>query len=201
MRLTPYQGILVAFSALTAAVLVYVSLLNLVAPPGGVEVIGFVTGLAVMWFLDVSTSNRFWERRSPAEVIIDVTPEFQNTSIQLLESNVRSEPEHDALARDLLDTDPALALARIRIEIERRLREMQPADERPQITRGIRGTVEALVQRGRLPAELIGPIDQVVSMCNQAVHGASVTRALAADVIQSGERIFGLLEKYRCSSG
>ena len=195
MKLAPYRTIPIVFSGLTAAFLVCVSLLDIFEPPGGIEVVGFVTGLAVMWFLDVSTPSRFWRPGPVREIVIEATPEFRKASLQLVEGHLKSQPIYDSLARKLLETDPALALAHIRIEIERRLREIQAREDLSSGWRGIRNAMEALVQRKRLPATLMGPLDQVVSVCNQAAHGARISRELAADVIESGERILGLLDQ------
>ena len=41
------------------------------------------------------------------------------------------------------------------------------------------------------------PLEQVVSICNRAVYGAEVSRELAMDVIESGERILGILQDTR----
>lgn len=190
------QLILLPLSAITAGLLVYVSLLDLFAPSGGVEVIGFLTGIAVIWFLDLSTRVVFKSAQEANHAVIDVTLALQDVSLKLIESKIKSEPSYNAIARQLLDVDPALALAQIRIEIERTLRDIYESSDLPKVPhwRGIKQAIDVLIEHHRIPAMIHTPLEQVVSICNRAVHGAKVSRELAIDVIESGERILGILQ-------
>jgi hypothetical protein len=193
------QLILLPLSAMAAGLLVYISILDLFAPSGGVEVTGFLTGIAVMWFLDLSTGVVFKSQKEASHAVIDVTPALQDVSLKLIESEIKSEPSYNATARQLLDVDPALALAQIRIEIERTLRDIYESSDLPRVPswRGIKKAIDVLVEHQRIPAMVRVPLEQVVSICNRAVHGGEVSRELAIDVIESGERILGILHDAR----
>jgi hypothetical protein len=96
------QLILLPLSAVTAGLLVYVSLLDLFAPSGGVEVIGFLTGIAVIWFLDLSTKVVFKSAQEANHAVIDVTLALQDVSLKLIESKIKSEPVIPAYAPEVL---------------------------------------------------------------------------------------------------
>ena len=108
---------------------------------------------------------------------------------ELITSEVRSVGE-DLL--DLLDKDHILALAKLRIELERALTRLYlsatpTARQRRQV--GLNRLVSELVRSGILPTQLSGPLREVISLCNRAVHGEYVRPVDARSIIDIGIRV------------
>jgi len=120
---------------------------------------------------------------------------------------------------DLLDRDPVLALAKLRIELEQALTRLHllaaPTVKqrrhagRRQIDRiwteqrrhvGLSRLVSDLVRSGILPAQLSRSLQEVISLCNRAVHGEYVRPADAMSIIDDGirilEKIDSILEEF-----
>jgi hypothetical protein len=93
---------------------------------------------------------------------------------------------------DLLDRDPVLALAKLRIELEQTLTRLQilsiPTAKQRRPAR-LNSLVSDLVRSDILPAQLSGPLREVISLCNRAVHGEHIRHADAMSIIDIGIRI------------
>lgn len=120
---------------------------------------------------------------------------------------------------DLLDRDPVLALAKLRIELEQALTRLhllaaptvtqRRRAGRRQIDRiwteqrrhaGLSRLVSDLVRSDILPEQLSGSLQEVISLCNRAVHGEYVSPADAMSIIDVGirilEKIDSILEEF-----
>ena len=104
---------------------------------------------------------------------------------------------------DLLDRDPVLALAKLRIELEQALTRLHliaapTVKQRRHV--GLSRLVSDLVRSGILPAQLSGSLQEVISLCNRAVHGEYVRPADAMSIIDDGirilEKIDSILEEF-----
>lgn len=89
-----------------------------------------------------------------------------------------------SVARDLLDSDPALALGALRIEMERTLRCFAEALG---VATGRRASLSALIDAFReaefLSYQRAASLRRIVRMCNGAVHGAPVSLDEAEEII------------------
>ena len=92
----------------------------------------------------------------------------------------------------LLDSDPTLSLAALRIEIERVLSEtvktlfsIKEAEKKL----GNRFYILTLLKNGRISKEQGKALQTVVNMCNKAVHGAQVSKEEAGEIILLTERL------------
>jgi hypothetical protein len=98
---------------------------------------------------------------------------------------------------ELIMRDPNLALAKLRLEIEQELRRLYYEGGGPVsgVTRvvPIRRMIQELERRQILPPGLASPLDDVVSIANRAVHGASVDREAAREIADVGERVLAAL--------
>jgi len=96
---------------------------------------------------------------------------------------------------DLVGHDNALALAKLRLDIEQALRDLAVnAGIEPAVSSaGASRLAELLVVRKILPAELIEPIRQIVTVCNQGIHGYEVSDELADSVVSVGEELVSRL--------
>jgi len=93
------------------------------------------------------------------------------------------------------DEDPNLALAGLRIEIERLLTELAEAQGLGRRPRGIGPLLRELDQVGALSAAERGALMDMVQLLNAAVHGADVDRNAADWAINVGPRLLGSLEQ------
>ena len=97
----------------------------------------------------------------------------------------------DITADGLLEADASLALAKIRIDIERELRRIAHArniDVRSRPT-GIVALSRELVVMDVLPETWVHGLKEVASACNRAVHGAEVSADVAAQIVRAGSKI------------
>lgn len=87
--------------------------------------------------------------------------------------------------------DNALALAKLRLDIEDALRQLAYREDRDATTRpaGALTMGQWLVERGALPAEVLVPMQQLLAVCDDAVHGATISNQLADSVIVVGESL------------
>lgn len=106
------------------------------------------------------------------------------------------EPE-ELSPRALIGKDNSLALAYLRLEIERALRHVLLAtnngwagSSNASVTR----LTEVLMQAGAIHETWRAPIMEVTRAANSAVHGAEVSDTIALAVIDSGENIIAYLE-------
>jgi len=104
---------------------------------------------------------------------------------------------------DLLDKDHVLALAKLRMELERALNRLYVlsapnATQRRQL--GINRLVGALVQSEVLPTQLSGSVREISYLCNRAVHGEHVRPDDAESIVGIGiqllEHIDSIIEEF-----
>jgi hypothetical protein len=93
-------------------------------------------------------------------------------------------------AKELLNSDPILALAALRIEIEKKLKSAAdffklPYEEKFSISK----TIEALGRKEILSAEQIMALRKIIEMCNKAVHGFSISMEEAKEIIKLAEEL------------
>jgi hypothetical protein len=97
--------------------------------------------------------------------------------------------------RSTSEQDPNLVLAGMRIEIEKLLKEIGK-HQSLLFPRGfgIARMIAALRQRGALDSELASALSDLVSLANQAVHGAQIQPDVARRAIDVGETIITALQ-------
>lgn len=88
---------------------------------------------------------------------------------------------------ELLDRDPNLALAHLRMDLEGSLRALAESlgPLKPR-TVSAAGLARFLAQHEALSEEQVAAVLDVVSVCNRAIHGAQIDRATAAQVVEAG---------------
>jgi hypothetical protein len=103
-------------------------------------------------------------------------------------------PEHSFQL--IADRDPNLALAGLRIEIERRLLRLSEQHQIPLRSRGISQILKELDKRGILTNDQRSVLADLMGLLNSAVHGATVDQAastwameIAPGLLQSLDRL------------
>ena len=96
----------------------------------------------------------------------------------------------------LVGSDNSLALAKLRMELERELRHIAYNNQTDISSRplGITKIAQELVSREILPPTWLGALKEITHVCNQAVHGTEVPADIAASVVRVGGQ---LLEQLR----
>lgn len=97
---------------------------------------------------------------------------------------------------DLVVIDPVLALAKLRIELERVLSALyEVAGTHEKATRpvGVGGLVRRLTNMEIISRELSSAITEVVQLCNRAIHGEDVRTPQAEAIADQGARLLEYL--------
>jgi hypothetical protein len=106
-----------------------------------------------------------------------------------------SERPWDPNAHARLRQDPIMALARLRLDLEERLRRIvyeNHLDVDPRNST-IDKLTSILVKQGLLSFSVLIALEQVLSACNAAIHGAAVNSELAASILDIGYEILEIL--------
>jgi hypothetical protein len=92
--------------------------------------------------------------------------------------------------RELLDSDPVLALAALRIEIERKLKLLVNSLDLPIRNEwSISKLIEAVKKLELLSSEQVAALQKIVSMCNKAIHGSLISETEARRIIDLTEEL------------
>lgn len=119
--------------------------------------------------------------------------------IRVASDNPPTEPETVTNIRVLAETDHILALAKLRIELEKlltriyRIADNSRADSR-HLSLG--KLVYELTLREVLPKDISGPIKEVIFLCNRAVHGENVRKQDAKSIVDTGISLLVYLNKF-----
>lgn len=108
-------------------------------------------------------------------------------------------PNQVALAYRVIDEDPNLALASIRMGLEQVLRQLSGPDEPVKYPLG--EIVKILASREILSDTLVEPIVSITRICNRALHQADVDRPTAQRIIAASIPVFEALNDALNRSG
>lgn len=100
--------------------------------------------------------------------------------------------------RSLVETDPVVALAKLRIEIEARLRRIEnridPAAAKRNRPTPLASIIRKLASQEVFEADLGESIRDVVSICNRAIHGEDIRNVDARQIIDTGTELLEVLD-------
>lgn len=96
---------------------------------------------------------------------------------------------------DVADSDPNLALAGLRIEIERQLNRIAEPFRRRRRIYGVRRMMELLRTEEVLTKQQIAILSDLIGLLNSAVHGADVDPASAAWALAVGPKLVRSLQE------
>ena len=152
----------------------------------------FVTALsAVSRYL-----NQGW--RTPSIQITFNLSELSDELRKLQDPNLKSrhidtwEPTSDKL----LVQDPSLALAKVRIDLEREIQRIakQTGVVRQKQLLDFRRTLDLLEKEHLLPQPVFAAIKDILPICNAAVHGQDVSMQTALRVVEIAAEVMQLLQ-------
>ena len=93
--------------------------------------------------------------------------------------------------REQFHTDHVLALAALRIEIERKLRLLiESLDIAKRDTWSISRIIDALKKNEVLSSGKISALQKIVNMCNKAFHGEPVSKGEAKEIIDLADELY-----------
>jgi len=125
----------------------------------------------------------------------------------LLTDEVQLQKEQDYSFVSVANVDPNLALAGLRIEIEKRLRNLASENKIETSRKGIRALINELSENQLLTTKERSTLEDMITTLNAAAHGENFDLRVADWVIQDGPRILasldGKIQKWveaRCSS-
>lgn len=92
------------------------------------------------------------------------------------------------------EEDPNLALAGLRIEIEKRLIQLAGLEGDKHRKEGVRQLLKILSQQGILTTQERSVLAELISLLNSAVHGATIDKRAAEWAMEVGPRILQALD-------
>lgn len=167
---------------------------------------GMTTVAALTAFQQVAENNTppSFAHVSFNEVLVSqsLSEGFTIPDSSLVEGEKIAEP-WDLSIGQLVGLDNSLALAKLRIELERELRHIAYNNQTDISSRplGITRMAQELVSRKILPATWLGALNDITLVCDQAVHGTEVSDDLAASVVSVGGQLLEQLRSVRNNGG
>jgi hypothetical protein len=101
----------------------------------------------------------------------------------------------------IADNDPNLALAGLRIEIEKRLRNIAQARNILGRKQSVGSLMRVLLQEGVLTQQEYGVLADMVGLLNSAVHGATVDNRAVEWAMETGPRLLKSLDDISVRGG
>ena len=120
----------------------------------------------------------------PLEVGVEV-PESQSIPPDFQEKVITGIVSEDPLL--FTAEDPNLVLAALRIEMEKKIREIAQVSNIPAKERTVNNILDSLVNQRRIPHSTSRFLADILQICNRAVHGAVVDAFSAARVLRIGK--------------
>lgn len=200
-----YLNASLIFAALTAAFLTAVNYTSVQSKVG--QVLAILSGMTAMGA--VTYFQRYVEK-NVGTTDISFNEPFLATSIseafnkvatdfELKENDRFARPYADMTPGQLVGSDNALALAKLRIELEVELRRITVEAGLTERPLGIANLAQQLVAANALPAEFLEPLKEISDVCNKGIHGTEIPDDLAASVTRVGSQLverLRLLPKY-----
>ncbi len=201
-RFTALLGVAAAMGIATAGLLLAVDRIGLQRDVSSLLVV--LSGMTAMATFSALTSYiqelRFSEPQLvESEFLITAVAASLPKSQQVPPSTLERLPPWEVSAAQFLGIDNNLALAKLRIDLERELRRVADTRSVTLIDRplGINALARELMAKGALPENLYYPLREIADLCNRAVHGYRVDDEQARLVVTAG---IDLLQGLRASS-
>ena len=204
MQSRRYLYLAIVLGAVAASALIVVALRPML--PSLANILMFLVGLFAMGSL--SAFHRLLES-SDGRPLVQITfneglaasqleTAAKRVGIEVIDGEiVAGRREHgDISPEDLLGQDNSLALAKMRIDIERELKRVAESADLDEVVGrlGLRRLAEELAKRGFLDREVLDVLDDILPAANQAIHGQEVSTDTAASIIRLGRQLVAVLQ-------
>jgi len=157
--------------------------------------------IIILFILCIPFFSKFLKRAKIPGAEFEFREEIESTKKAVKQSVEKSKSRTDGKSKPLpfetfntrtvkilLDSDPILALASLRIEIERKLRLAAKYFKLPN-RNTLSEIIEALMERGILSPEQVTALKKIVEMCNKAIHGYDISGDEAGEIIHLTEEL------------
>ena len=156
----------------------------------------------ILFILCIPFLSQFLKRAKVPGAEFEFREEIESTEKVVKQSVEKSKSKTDGKIRPLpfetfntrtvkmlLDSDPILALASLRIEIERKLRRAMKHFKLPDQKITLSKIIEDLMERGILHPEQVTALRKIIEMCNKAIHGYDITKDEAREIVYLTEEL------------
>ncbi len=100
---------------------------------------------------------------------------------------------------DLLVIDNSLALAKLRIDLEKEIRRLAFKNYiQTEKTHGLKNIMDNLLKDELLPAPVVSATHEIISVANKALHGAQISMETVESVLELGRDIIDFLKFMNC---
>ncbi|HCK19962.1 MAG TPA: hypothetical protein DHW36_15725 [Thalassospira sp.] len=113
---------------------------------------------------------------------------------QAQQENLLAEPKHKYSFEEIYDSDPHLALAGLRIEIERIIRKLADVNTLAR-SPSLRETMFLLRDQGTISEEQLGLMMRLMPELNKAAHARDIEQPVHHWIIQVGPKLLAGLEE------
>lgn len=137
------------------------------------------------------TKITFRDLKEPSENIIeegkseDIEPKFDEDDLK----------RQKQLEYSIME-NPSLALVSVRIEIEKRIRELAQIHLKPERIISLKRTVSELVKKQILSPSITGSLLELIHFGNKAVHGEEVSDDVVDWALEYAPKILSILDQY-----
>lgn len=147
----------------------------------------FVKNIKKLKYKDFEAEISDKEVKKIKQDVVDAKLETSRTESDKKYSSILEISKHDIV----------LALAKLRIEIERKVGRIQEieidsTDKKLPLNR----IITELKNREIIPSNLYGPLKEVIYLCNRAIHGEKVEEESAKELLEVGVSILDYLNDY-----
>ncbi|TLD68282.1 hypothetical protein FEM03_23470 [Phragmitibacter flavus] len=135
------------------------------------------------------------EVEEASEEVAAASPQPHESPIE----NTRMPPFNDVL-RNLVRSDHILALAKLRIELESKVRRLHQPDDPAnpafvQLNEPLSMIVRRLRNEDLISDQVFSATLKVINLCNRAIHGEAIKKDDAASVVDSGIELLGAFDR------
>jgi hypothetical protein len=164
-------------------------------------VVGYLT-IIILLILSIPFLSHFLKRAKVAGAEFEFRDEIENTKKIVKQSVEKSKSKNNGKSkplpfetfnlhtvRRLLESDPILALASLRIEIEKKLRLATKFFKLPSKKNSLSQIIDSLMEREILSSEQISALRKIIEMCNKAIHGYEISKDEVREIVDLTEEL------------